>query len=88
MRSAKFLGMTVGFHGSTRGCGTSVKKRLQDHRGASLEEEGDLIREQQVVHENFLSRWLREDEEGNVEEKGSFRTGAKQGVTQEREKTG
>ena len=32
------------------------------------------------MHENFLSRWLRKDEDGKVEEKGSFRTGAKQGV--------
>ena len=51
-----------------------AKTRMLEDRGAPFEKEGDLIREYQTMHdENFLSSWLREDEEGKVEEKGRFR---------------
>ena len=35
------------------------------YRGALPQEEGDIIREYLAMHEeNFMSGWLREDEEG------------------------
>ena len=50
-----------------------AKTRMLEDRGASLEEEGDLIREHQAMHEeNLHSSWLREDEEGKVQKRKGF----------------
>ena len=44
-----------------------AKKRMLKDRGALPKEEGDLIREfKAMLEENFLSSWLREDEEGKA----------------------
>ena len=51
---------------------------MLEDRGALPREDGDLLRENQAMHEdNFLSSWLWEDVEGKDEERGRLNREAK-----------
>ena len=46
-----------------------AKKQMLEDRGAVSKEEGNFVRERNARHEeHFPSSWVREDEEGEVEE--------------------
>ena len=54
---------------------------MLEDSGALPREDGDMIRECQAVHEeNFLSSWLREDVEGEDEERERLNEEAKEKV--------
>ena len=55
------------------------KERMLEDRGALPSEDGDLLREYRVTHEeNVLSNWLREDAEGEQEEREMLNKDAKE----------
>ena len=55
------------------------KKRMLEDRGALPKEDGDLLRENQAMHEgNFPSSWLREDVEREEEERKRLNKGAEE----------
>ena len=62
-----------------KGLWNITKKRILEDRGALPKEDGDLLRGFQAMHEeNFLSSWLRENVEGEEEERERLNEEAKQ----------
>ena len=59
-----------------KGYATSPKREKKEERGALPKEDGDLLRGYQAMHEeNFLSSWLRENVEGEEEERERLNEG-------------
>ena len=72
--------------GTKKGCGVLREKELQE-RGAMPEEEGDVIREYNAMHEeNFLSNWLRKDLAGKEERRRKVNETVRQDVEYKRKR--
>ena len=62
-----------------KGLWNITTKKEKEKRGALPKEDGDLLRGYQAMHEeNFLSSWLRENVEGEEEERERLNEEAKQ----------
>ena len=72
-----------------KGGGTSPQKRILEDRGALPKEDGDLLRGYQAIHEEkILSSWLRENVEGEEEERERLNEEARQEGSKSGEKIG
>ena len=69
-----------GFMAQKKFWNTARKENVgRQRRGALPNEEGDLIREYEAMHEeNFPGGWLREDIDGEAEEVEEMRTRTKE----------